>query len=171
MNEAHVGFVRTYYGYLNPFNSIDICTQLGIVNCNTPLLGGIALIGGYNSQLQYTGDGGPYLIPQTGLDFSDSLSWVNGKHTIKMGGTIIRRELNLFRGNNAKGYFGLAGNGSGGAGGGSGHINTDYEVSDVLAGFVDGYQHGTPLRHGGNPQLGKRLLRPRRLPSYSTADP
>jgi outer membrane receptor protein involved in Fe transport len=137
--------VRAYYGFLNPFNNVDICTQLGIVNCNTSLLGGIALIGGYNSQLQYTGDGGPYLISQTGLDFSNSLTWVKGKHTVKVGGTIIRRELNLFRGNNAKGYFGLAGNGSGTIAGGSGHINTDYEVSDVLAGFVDGYQHGTPF--------------------------
>ena len=145
VNEARVGFVRTYYGFLNPFNTVNICTQLGIVNCNTSLLGGIALIGGYNSQLQYTGDGGPYLIPQTGLDFSDSLTWVKGKHTVKVGGTIIRRELNLFRGNNAKGYFGLAGNGSGAIAGGSGHINTGYEVSDVLAGFVDGYQHGTPF--------------------------
>jgi hypothetical protein len=146
VNEARVGFVRTYYGFLNPDNSTAFCTQLGIVNCNTPALGGIALIGGYNTQIQYTGDGGPYLIPQTGLNYNDSLTWVKGKHTIKFGGNIIRRELNLFRGNNAKGYFGLAGNGSGCcAGGGGGHVNTGYEVSDLLAGFVDGYQHGVPF--------------------------
>ena len=145
VNEVRIGFVRTNYGYLNPFNNVDLCTQLGIVNCNTPLLGGIALIGGYNSQIQYTGDGGAYVVPQTGLDYSDNLTWVKGRHTVKVGGDIIRRELNLFRGNNAKGYFGLAGNGSGGAGGGAGHVNTGYEVSDILAGFVDGYQHGTPF--------------------------
>lgn len=143
VNEIRIGFVRTYYGYLNPFNNVDLCTQIGIVNCNTSLLGGIALIGGYNSQLQYTGDGGPYLIPQTGLDYSDSLTWVKGRHTVKVGGTVIRRELNLYRGNNAKGFFGISGNGSGASNGGSGHVNTDYEVSDVLAGFVDGYSHGT----------------------------
>lgn len=143
VNEARAGFARTYYGFLNPFNNVDLCTQIGIVNCNTSSLGGIALIGGYNSQIQYTGDGGPYLIPQTSPDFNDSLTWVKGRHTVKVGGGIIRRELNLFRGNNAKGYFALAGNGSGGAGGGVGHVNTGYEVSDILAGFVDGYQHGT----------------------------
>jgi Carboxypeptidase regulatory-like domain len=143
VNEARAGFARTYYGFLNPFNSVDLCTQIDIVNCNTSSLGGIALIGGYNSQIQYTGDGGPYLIPQTSPDFNDSLTWVKGRHTVKVGGGIIRRELNLFRGNNAKGYFALAGNGSGGAGGGVGHVNTGYEVSDILAGFVDGYQHGT----------------------------
>jgi hypothetical protein len=146
VNEARVGFVRTFYGFLNPFNSVDICTQIGIVNCNTPALGGIALIGGFNSQLQYTGDGGPYLIPQTGFDYSDSLTWVKGKHTVKVGGAIIRRELNLFRGNNAKGYFQIAGNGNGACcGAGQGHVSTGYEASDLLAGFVDGYSHGTPF--------------------------
>jgi hypothetical protein len=146
VNEARVGFVRTYYGFLNPFNSTDFCTMLGIVNCNTSTLGGIALIGGYNAQIQYTGDGGPYLIPQTGLDYSDNLTWAKGKHTVKVGGTIIRRELNLFRGNNAKGYFQIAGNGSGGCcSGAPGHVNTGYEVSDLLAGFMDGYNHGTPF--------------------------
>jgi len=146
VNEARVGFVRTFYGFLNPDNGTAICTQIGIVNCNTSLLGGIALIGGFNSQIQYTGDGGPYLIPQTGLNYNDSLTWVKGKHTVKVGGNVIRRELNLFRGNNAKGYFQIAGNGSGACcGAGQGHKNTGYEVSDLLAGFVDGYSHGTPF--------------------------
>src|SRR5438094_3874959 len=43
VNEARVGYVRTKYGFVPPFNSSDLCTQLGIVNCNTPLLGGIAI--------------------------------------------------------------------------------------------------------------------------------
>ena len=60
INEFRGGFVRTTYGYVPPFNNVDMCTQLGIVNCNTPLLGGIALIGGYNSQIEYTGDYGTY---------------------------------------------------------------------------------------------------------------
>jgi hypothetical protein len=146
INEARAGFARTYYGFLNPFNNIDFCTQAGIVNCNTSSLGGIALIGAYNSQLQYVGDGGPYLIPQTSPNYSDSLTWIKGKHTMKFGGNIIRRELNLFRGNNAKGYFQFAGNGSGGCClGGKGHTNTGYEASDALAGFMDAYSHGVPF--------------------------
>src|SRR5262249_51883668 len=43
-----------FYGYMPPFNGTNLCTQLGIVNCNTPLLGGIALIGGFKKQHQYT---------------------------------------------------------------------------------------------------------------------
>jgi hypothetical protein len=145
INEARVGFVRTTYGYTPPFNNVDFCTQLGIPNCNTPLLGGIALIGGYASQIEYTGDYGPYLVPQTGFNYNDTLTWSKGKHTVKVGGTVLRRQLNLFRPLAGKGFFGISGNGSGGSNGGSGHVDTGYEVSDLLAGFVDGYSHGTPF--------------------------
>ncbi len=146
INEARVGFVRTTYGYMPPGNNTDICVSLGIVNCNTPLLGGISLNGGYNSQIEYTGDFGTYLIPQTGYNANDSLTWIKGKHTWKFGGNIIRRQLNLFRPLAGKGYFANAGDGNGGCCGvapGTGHVSTSYEVSDLLAGFVDGYAHGT----------------------------
>jgi Carboxypeptidase regulatory-like domain/TonB dependent receptor len=146
LNEARVGFVRTVFGYMAPFNNVDLCTQLGIVNCNTPLNGGIALIGGYNSQIEYTGDYGTYLVPQTGYNYNDALTWTKGKNTFKFGGSILRRQLNLYRPLAGKGYFAIAGNGSGGCCGvapGSGHTSTGYEVSDLLAGFVDGYAHGT----------------------------
>jgi Carboxypeptidase regulatory-like domain len=146
INEARIGFVRTTYGYTPPGNNTDICVQLGIVNCNTPLLGGIALIGGYNSQIEYTGDYGSYLVPQTGYNANDSLTWIKGKHTFKFGGNVIRRQLNLFRPLAGKGYFAIAGNGNSGCCGaapGQGHVSTGYEVSDLLAGFVDGYAHGT----------------------------
>jgi hypothetical protein len=145
VNEARIGFVRTTYGYVPPGNGTPICTQIGIVNCNTPLLGGIALIGGYNNEIEYTGDFGSYLVPQTGYNANDSLTWTKGKHTFKFGGNIIRRQLNLFRPLAGKGYFFLSGNGSGGGGFSPGHKSTGYEVADLLAGFVDGYEHGTPF--------------------------
>src|SRR5260370_935165 len=43
VNEFRGGFVRPTFGFLPPFNAEDLCTQLGIPNCNTSLLGGIAL--------------------------------------------------------------------------------------------------------------------------------
>jgi hypothetical protein len=146
INEVRVGFIRTTYGYTPPGQGTQICAQLGIVNCNTPLLGGIALIGGYNGEIEYTGDYGAYLVPQTGYNLSDTVSWAKGKHTFKFGGNVIRRQLNLFRPLAGKGYFAIAGNGNGGCCGvanGTGHSNTGYEPADLLAGFVDGYGHGT----------------------------
>jgi carboxypeptidase family protein/TonB-dependent receptor-like protein len=144
VNEARVGFVRTLYGYVPPGNGTDICVQLEIANCNTPLLGGIALIGGYNGEIEYTGDFGSYLVPQTGYNLNDSVSWTKGKHSFKFGTNIIRRQLNLFRPLAGKGYFQIAGNGNSPCcGPGAGHTDTGYEVSDLLAGFVDSYSHGT----------------------------
>ncbi|MGB7846276.1 MAG: TonB-dependent receptor [Candidatus Acidiferrum sp.] len=146
INEFRGGFVRTTYGYVPPFNNVPFCTQLGIVNCNTPLLGGIALIGAYAQQIEYTGDYGPYLVPQTAFNYNDTLTWTKGRHTVKVGGSILRRELNLYRPLAGKGYFQLAGNGNSPCcGPGQGHTNTGYEVSDLLAGFVDAYSHGTPF--------------------------
>jgi len=136
VNEVRVGYVRTVYGFEPPFGNVDICTQLGIVNCNTPLLGGIALIGGFNSQLEFTGDFGPFLVPQTGYNLSDTVSWTKGKHAFKFGSNIIRRDLNLYRPLAGKGFFNLSGNGTN-------PTITGYEVSDLLAGFVNNYSHGT----------------------------
>lgn len=138
VNEFRGGFVRTTYGYLPPQDNADLCTNLGIVNCNTPLLGGIALIGGYGSQISYTGDYGPYIVPQTGFNYNDTLTWTKGRHTVKLGGSILRRELNLYRPLAGKGYFFLNGNGTSGT-----NLFTGYETSDLLAGFVDTYSHGT----------------------------
>jgi hypothetical protein len=146
INEARVGFVRTTYGYMAPSSNVALCTQLGIVNCDNATNGGIALIGGYNNEIEYTGDYGTYLIPQTSYNANDSLTWIKGKHTVKFGGDIIRRQLNLYRPLAGKGYFAIAGNGTSpccGVAPGQGSFSTGYEVSDLLAGFVDGYAHGT----------------------------
>jgi len=138
ISEMHYGFVRTSYGYDPPDEGTPLCVKLGIVNCNTsPLLGGIALIGGYNTQIEYTGDYGPYLVPQTGFEWNDTISWVHGNHTVRFGANIIRRQLNLFRPLAGKGYFFLFGNGGG-------QSPTHYEVSDLLAGFVNSYSVGPP---------------------------
>jgi len=125
---------------------------LGIVNCNTPLLGGISLNGGYNNQIEYTGDFGTYLVPQTGYNANDALTWVKGKHTWKFGGNVIRRQLNLYRPLAGKGYFAFAGDGKNpccGVAPGQGHTSTGYEVSDLLSGFVDGYATVPPLVWSG----------------------
>jgi hypothetical protein len=143
INEMHYGYVRTTYGYTPPFAGTPICINLGIPNCNNSSdLGGIALIGGNGSQIEYTGDYGPYLVPQTSFEWNDAVTWVKGKHTIKMGANIIRRQLNLYRPTTGKGFFNLCGNGGSN---GNGTSATHYEVSDLLAGFVCQYQDGVPF--------------------------
>jgi Carboxypeptidase regulatory-like domain/TonB dependent receptor-like, beta-barrel len=147
INEFRGGYVRDQYGYMPPLNNVNWCTQFGIVNCYTSgVQGGIALIGAYASQIEYTGDFGVYLVPQTGFNYNDTVTWIRGRHTVKLGGNILRRQLNLYRPLAGKGYFQLAGNGNSPCcGPGQGHTDTGYEVADLFAGFVDAYSHGTPF--------------------------
>lgn len=135
-NDLRLGFQRTNFGYLPPYGNVPLSANLGIPNANTsPLLGGGALIGGYNSQLEYTGDYGTYGVPQNTYQVADTVSYVKGNHNLKFGANIVRRQVNLFRPIAGKGYFFLWGNGVGPG-------STGYEVSDILAGFVNNYQIG-----------------------------
>ncbi|MBZ5552642.1 MAG: TonB-dependent receptor [Acidobacteriia bacterium] len=139
VNEFRFGYIRTRYGFTPPFQDQQISANLGIPNANTsPLLGGGALIGGFNNQIEFTGDFGPFLVPQNSFQYSDTLSWVKGAHNLKFGASIIRRQVNLFRPNRGKGFFVLFGDGGGSS-------PTHYEVSDLLAGFVQQYDIGPPF--------------------------
>lgn len=139
VNEFRFGWIYTKFGYTPPFNNIPLSQQLGIPNANTlSILGGGALIGGFNDQLEYTGDFGPYQVPEQTWQFSDSLSYIHGNHTIKFGAQVLRRQVNLFRPFAGKGFFFLFGNGGG-------QSPTGYEVSDVLSGWVNQYSVGPTL--------------------------
>jgi hypothetical protein len=138
VNEFRFGWIRTKFGYTPPFDSIPLSAQLGIPNANTlSILGGGALIGGNNNQIEYTGDYGPYLVPQQTWQFSDGVSWVKKNHTFKFGAQILRRQVNLFRPLAGKGFFNLFGDGNGSP--------TGYEVADLLAGWMNNYSVGPAL--------------------------
>jgi outer membrane receptor protein involved in Fe transport len=134
VNEFRFGYTSSTYGYDPPNLNQRLGAAIGIPGANpTSLLGGQVLIGGNgNPQLDYQGDGGPYNVPQKLYQFTDSLSWVHGRHVFKFGGTVGKRELNFVQGNDAKGYFVLGGLSYPGTG-----RFTGYEASEVLAGFPD----------------------------------
>jgi len=139
VNELRVSASRINFGYQPPFFENRVSADLGIPGANPdPLRGGGALIGGFNGQLEYTGDFGLYTVPQNTYQIVDSMGLVRGNHTIRFGGTILRREVNLFRPNRGKGYFFLFGNGDNPA-------STGFEQADLLIGFVNNYQVGPPF--------------------------
>ena len=129
LNEFRFAWIRSRLGYTPPFDNVPLSQNLGIPNANTSAtLGGGALIGGNNSQIEYTGDYGPYLVPEQTWQVNDGFSWIKGNHTLKFGANLIRRQVNLFRPFSGKGFFNLWGDGGGSS-------PTGYEVSDLLAGF------------------------------------
>jgi Carboxypeptidase regulatory-like domain len=133
VNEFRFGYIRPQFAYINPFEGTPISANLGIVNANrNSLLGGGALIGGNNTEVEYTGDGGPYSVPEKTYQYADSLTWVHATHTVKTGANIIRREVDFFQGNDSKGYFVLGGVNFPGTG-----RFTGYETSEMVAGFSD----------------------------------
>ncbi|WP_255550984.1 TonB-dependent receptor [Granulicella sp. dw_53] len=132
VNEFRAGYVRYTFTNQPVFSNVPISANLGIVNANRNAnLGGGALIGGNNNQLEYTGDYGTYAVPENTYQLNDALSYVRGRHTFKVGGNGIRREVAFFRPIAGKGFFQIA-NGD----------FTGYQVSELLAGFIDNYSIG-----------------------------
>jgi hypothetical protein len=136
VNEARIGYNRITYAYIPASYGVDVCTQLGIVNCNHGndlLYSGGALIGGTGTQISYTGDYGTYTVPQNTYEINDSVSWNRGPHSIKFGATLIRRQISYFTAVAPKGFFYIAPLGA---------DFTGYETSELLAGGVDSYDVG-----------------------------
>lgn len=96
---------------------------------------GISLIGGGDGRyMEYLGDGGEFRLNEKTWQFSDALTWTKGNHTMKFGGTIIRRSVEGVPSDfAAKGFYFfsdfVATPGNTVPGG-----QTGYEVSDVIAG-------------------------------------
>jgi hypothetical protein len=137
INDFRFGYSRPFYGFINPFDGIAQAQQLGIVNANrTPQLGGTPLIGGFNNEIEYSGDGGPFIVPQSSYQYADTLSWAHGKHSFRFGTNVIRRDVSFFISDfRGKGFFMI--------GPGTGDF-TGYEVSELLAGFIDNYSVSVP---------------------------
>jgi len=142
VNEAHIAYNRDNYGYTPPDYGNYVSKNLGIVNANInqETTGG-ALIGGWKGDLEYTGDYGLYSVPQNTYEVTDTVNWNHGNHSIKYGGTFIRRQVEFFNPQEGKGYFWIDEN----------TVEfTGYEVSELLAGGMYNYQIGSQAGYFAN---------------------
>ena len=132
LNEFRAGYNRYTFTNNPVFSGAPISADLGIVNANrNSNLGGGALIGG-NSNLEYTGDYGRYAVPENTYEINDAVSYTRGRHSLKFGGSAIRRDVAFFRPISGKGYFNF----------GAADF-TGYTPAEVLAGFSDNYSIGS----------------------------
>lgn len=135
-NEARVGVSRIRYAYEPPMGDIPVSRDLGFIWSNPdPLRYGGVAIGAYgDGGIEYTGDGGAYTVPQNTYQISDSMTWVKNDHILKFGASFVRRQVNYFQGNRAKGEFGFW----------SGDpLSTHWVTADMLVGFAQFYWAGS----------------------------
>ena len=91
------------------------------------------MIGGTNSEIEYTGDYGLYAVPQNPYELTDTVNVTLGKHVIQTGGTFLYRQVQFFRPIAGKGFYQIANDGV---------DFTGYEPTELLVGGVDDYQIG-----------------------------
>jgi Carboxypeptidase regulatory-like domain/TonB-dependent Receptor Plug Domain len=107
INEFRAGHEDYHYGFLPVGFGTDQDKALGIGGpggITTP--NGISLIGGGNGfYIEYLGDFGQYVITQKMTQLSDSVTYLRGEHSFKLGGTAIRRDLSQQRTNVGKGFY------------------------------------------------------------------
>jgi outer membrane receptor protein involved in Fe transport len=140
INEARVGSTNFQYGFLpvgfgeNQNAAIGIGGPGGVNQGN-----GISLIGGGDgTYIEYLGDFGQYTIREKTTQFTDTVTWLNGPHTFKFGGTALRRSMDQERTRFGKGFyfyrdaFGFS----------PGY--TGYEVADMLIGTTNFTATGEP---------------------------
>lgn len=127
INDFRFGFTRIEIGILecgiggrcgvSPTVSKDI----GIPNVNLGdklTEGGMGIGTGGLGFIEFTGDGGPFLVPSNNTYFSDKVSVIKGAHSIKFGGEVRLRQIHPFDGGRtgpAKGFMGANDGGTGNA--------------------------------------------------------
>lgn len=128
INDFRFGFTRVFIG-INECGVNGACgisptvsADLGIPNVNVlgdPNREGGAGIGtGGNGGIEFTGDGGPFIVPSNNFYVSDTVSVIQGKHTWKAGTQLRFRQVNAFDGGRtgpAKGFIGFDDSQSGNA--------------------------------------------------------
>ncbi|HUP47459.1 MAG TPA: TonB-dependent receptor [Thermoanaerobaculia bacterium] len=140
VNELRAGWTDFHFAFLPVGFGTDQNRELGIPGPGgITTANGISLIGGGNGFfIEYLGDFGQYRIQQQTVQLSDTVTWLQGNHTFKAGGTLMRRNMAQERTQFGKGFYFFR-DGFGFQPGFSG-----YEVSDMLVGTTDFTATGVP---------------------------
>ena len=91
INEFRAGLTRTTDSELSAFSGTDWAAQLGIPGTTTdPKLEGFPKfsVTGFEGLGDSTSD--PIRYTVNNYDFNDSLTWIKGRHTIRIGGDVLR---------------------------------------------------------------------------------
>ncbi len=108
LNVARLGYTRDNNQITNPVSGSSILQQTGIQGI------GVKDIATYPS-FNVTGLSAPYVVPNfggvgTNFEWTDSLNWIHGSHTVKVGIDVIRdRDESYFYGGSVYGTYNFSG--------------------------------------------------------------
>jgi hypothetical protein len=107
VNELRAGSTNFHFAFLPVAFGTDQNKALGIPGPGgVTTANGISLIGGGDGRyIEYLGDFGQYRIKQKTMQLSDAVSWLNGNHAVKFGGTLMRRDMSQERTMFGKGFY------------------------------------------------------------------
>jgi hypothetical protein len=140
VNELRVGSTDFHFAFLPVSFGTDQDQALGIPGPGgITTANGISLIGGGDgTYIEYLGDFGQYRIKQRTMQITDAVSWLQGNHTFKLGGVVMRRDMSQERTQFGKGFYFFR-DGFGFQQGYSG-----YEVADMLVAKTNFTATGIP---------------------------
>jgi hypothetical protein len=143
LNELRAGSTNFHFGFLPIGFGIDQNKAIGLGGATAVTVPkGLALVGGGNgTYIEYLGDGGPYRVRERTMQISDAVTWLQGSHSFKFGGTAMRRSQVLENIVWEKGFYNFRG-GDNEFGFQPGF--TGYEVSDMLIGTTNFTATGVP---------------------------
>jgi hypothetical protein len=140
VNELRAGYIDFKYEFLPVGFGTDQNAAIGIGGPGgITLENGISLIGGGDGRyIEYLGDYGQYQIKQKTYQIADTVTWIKGRHTLKFGGSLIRRTMSQTRTQVGKGFYFFR------DGFGFEPGFTGYEVADMLIGTTTFSATGNP---------------------------
>ena len=105
VNEARAGVNRItlFNGGANKEGYEDLNSKYGIAGVNSPGLLNIQFSNTFTSNIGSANIGTQQLFANTTYHFADNLTWIRGRHMMKMGGQALRQQMNTFyAGNNGR---------------------------------------------------------------------
>lgn len=141
VSETRAGFTRENVFFPNPLQSTNAAQAIGIPNVNNPAVsfsGGLPNIGvgGFTglgeSSIQ------PFIVVDNNFQYTEHLTWVKGRHTLKFGGDVVRRQYNFYQARFQRGSYTFDGSftsqiGVGGTGSGLADFLLGFPLSSTLA--------------------------------------
>jgi len=141
VSETRAGYTRENVFFPNPLQGTTAAQAIGIPNVNNPAVtysGGLPAF----SVTGFTGLGEstiqPFIVVDNNFQYTEHLTWILGKHTVKFGGDAIRRQYNFYQARYQRGNYTFDGSftsqvGVGGTGSGLTDFLLGYPLSSTLA--------------------------------------